>query len=397
MGHIVAESGALALARAELEQVRQALEARAGVAKIQAHTKTLKRKLYPYQREGVRRLLHTGRRRPLTQPEFLKLMQLLAQQRILCNGMAQFAFDEVWPMCVRSHADDVMLRSLSSPKLPEFRRLIEELVLDQDRRVVVFSQWRRMLRLSEWAIRDLLEDYGLRAVFFTGAENQKLRTRNIVDFHDDPTARVMFLSDAGGVGLNLQRAANACVNLELPWNPAVLEQRIGRIYRLGQDHPIDVINLVTEYGIESRIAGLVSNKKALFSGLFDGTTDQIRFETPASFLADVERLVEPVVVPDLPAAPEPEPDELLLEAGDEQPPLSEPLPQTEAASPSQPEDAPSDVERAEGSRVAPLFERVAVTRTAEGGVRIEAEPDAAGELLQLLEGLAGLLRKSGTG
>jgi hypothetical protein len=72
----------------------------------------------------------------------------------------------------------------------------------------------------------------------------------------------MFLSDAGGVGLNLQKAASACINLELPWNPAVLEQRIGRIHRLGQKRPIDVYNLVSEGSIESRIAGLVGAPQA---------------------------------------------------------------------------------------------------------------------------------------
>ena len=51
--------------------------------------------------------------------------------------------------------------------------------------------------------------------------------------------------------------ASACINIELPWNPAVLEQRIGRIYRLGQRRPIDVYNLVSEPGIESRIAGVL--------------------------------------------------------------------------------------------------------------------------------------------
>ena len=79
---------------------------------------------------------------------------------------------------------------------------------------------------------------------------------------------MMFLSDAGGVGLNLQRAASCCIHLELPWNPAVLEQRIGRIYRLGQSLPIDVYNLVSEEGIEGRIAGLIARKRAVFSGLF---------------------------------------------------------------------------------------------------------------------------------
>ena len=132
--------------------------------------------------------------------------------------------------------------------------------------MVVFSQWRRMLTLAHWAVGDLLADGGFRAGFFTGAEGQKRRTQNIVEFHDDPSHRVLFASDAGGVGLNLQHASNCVINLELPWNPAVLEQRIGRIYRLGQKQPIDVFNLVCEQGIESRIAGLVGSKQAFFKG-----------------------------------------------------------------------------------------------------------------------------------
>lgn len=102
-----------------------------------------------------------------------------------------------------------------------------------------------------------------------------------------------FLSDAGGVGLNLQRAASCCINLELPWNPAVLEQRIGRIYRLGQKLPIDVYNLVSEDGIESRIAKLLAQKRALFTSLFDGTSDEVVFDEKASFMDGVKRLVEP--------------------------------------------------------------------------------------------------------
>jgi superfamily II DNA/RNA helicase len=55
----------------------------------------------------------------------------------------------------------------------------------------------------------------------------------------------VFLStDAGGTGLNLQ-VADTVVNLELPWNPAVLEQRIARVHRMGQSRPVRVINFVT--------------------------------------------------------------------------------------------------------------------------------------------------------
>ena len=65
-----------------------------------------------------------------------------------------------------------------------------------------------MLHLANWAVADILGDAKLRTGFFTGAE-AKRRTQNIVEFHDDPDFRILFASDAGGVGLNLQRAPTA--------------------------------------------------------------------------------------------------------------------------------------------------------------------------------------------
>ena len=246
----------------------------------------------------IAQLLGRAKRRPLTQAEFLRLMTLLTTQRIISNGLAQLRFEEIWPDLSRiERPTDSTLRGLASPKLVELRELIGQLALAQGRKVVVFSQWRRMLRLAHWATRDLLAREGVRAAFFTGEEGQKRRTQNIVDFHDDPACRVLFATDAGGVGLNLQRAASACINLELPWNPAVLEQRIGRIYRLGQRRPIDVYNLVSEPGIESRIADLVGSKQALFTGLFDGTSDEVTFERSGSFLSRIERIVAPAISP----------------------------------------------------------------------------------------------------
>ena len=245
----------------------------------------------------IAQLLARSKRRPLTQAEFLRLMTLLTTQRIIANGLAQLRFEEIWPDLSRlERPSESTLRGLSSPKLLELRELIGQIVVAQERKVVVFSQWRRMLRLAHWAARDVLARDGVRAAFFPA--RAKRRTQNLVEFHDDPACRVLFATDAGGVGLNLQRAASACINLELPWNPAVLEQRIGRIYRLGQSRPIDVYNLVSEPGIESRIADLVGNKQALFTGLFDGTSDEVAFERSGTFLSRIERIVTPALEPD---------------------------------------------------------------------------------------------------
>jgi superfamily II DNA/RNA helicase len=245
-----------------------------------------------------------------------------------------------------------------------------------------------MLRLAHWAMRDQLAREGVRPAFFTGEEGQKRRTQNLVDFHDDPACRVLFATDAGGVGLNLQRAASACVNIELPWNPAVLEQRIGRIHRLGQRRPIDVYNLVSEPGIESRIADIVGSKKALFTGLFDGTTDQVTFERSGSFLSRVERVITPAIAPapaNAAAVAGPEDDatereiDAVISAGDE----SRDAPGA-AASGAEPMPSAAEIQR--------LVSGLTAQRTASGKLVIEAPPNTALTLAALFSGMAQLLQ-----
>jgi len=391
-----------------------------------------------------------GRRRPLTQAEFLKLMTLLATQRMISNGLALVDFEEMWPSLERVRApSESLLTSLSSPKLVELRALTETFA-EEERKVVVFSQWRRMLDLAHWAVSDVLKRAGQRAVFFTGRESPQRRTQNIVDFHDDPRTLILFATDAGGVGLNLQRAANCCVNLELPWNPAVLEQRIGRIHRLGQSRPISVYNLVSEQGIEARISDLVADKKALFSGLFDGTTDEVHFDSAGSFLSRVERIVEkPEVVESAPESEEADPD-APPEAAEVVPEVVSAPEQAEAAPPTVTEAVPEvasapaaagtetagplPAEAPQSGEVAPvpvpgesparavaaatpgsapeapaspvaiaampgdflnLFAQIRVRPAADGGIAIEAPREAASALATLLGGLAAKLAEAG--
>ncbi len=360
--------------------------------------------------QPIASLLQRARKRPLTQAEFLRLMTLLTTKRIIANGLAQYRFDEVWPGIQHARPHEALLASLSSPKLAESRALLAALAVEQERKVVVFSQWRRMLRLAHWAAADLLADAGLRAAFFTGQEKSRQRTRNLVDFHDDPATRVLFASDAGGVGLNLQRAASACVLLDLPWNPAVLEQRVGRIYRLGQKRPIDVYSLVSEGSIEERIASLVADKRALFRGLFDGTSDSVRFDRSGSFLANLERLVGGDAAASAAGESE-EADEV-----DDEEAVDRALEtwladsddggeRAELPTAPGPEDSSlsvADAERvaSESAReiavpdVARIIAGLAVERTASGGLRIEAPPEAAEALASLFEGFAETLRRA---
>jgi SNF2 family DNA or RNA helicase len=126
-------------------------------------------------------------------------MTLLTTQRIIANGLAQLNFEEVWPGIERvASPDEALLKSLASQKLIEFREILRQIVVEQGRKVVVFSQWVRMLRLAGWAIGGMLDAAGLRAVFFTGREGPKRRTQNVVELHDDPSTRVLLATDSGG-------------------------------------------------------------------------------------------------------------------------------------------------------------------------------------------------------
>ncbi|MBN8615848.1 MAG: DEAD/DEAH box helicase [Deltaproteobacteria bacterium] len=213
--------------------------------------------------------------RALTIDEEKRLQRWLTEIRIVCNGMAQRDFEERWPEIEHAAPTTQRLASLDAPKLAELREVVRELCVVQGRKIVVFSAWRRMLRLAEWAIRDVLADVGLRAAFFTGAESRRERERAIVQMHDDPKVAALFLTDAGGVGLNLQRAASACVLLEPPWNPAVLEQRISRIHRPGQRQPVDVVHLISEGSFETKLEQTIRNKRELAHEVLDGDADAL--------------------------------------------------------------------------------------------------------------------------
>ena len=86
---------------------------------------------------------------------------------------------------------------------------------------------------------------GLDFVRLDGKVPQKKRQQLVHRFQNDPDCRAIIMSNAGSTGLNLQ-AANTVINVDLPWNPAVLEQRIARAHRMGQQQPVQVYLLVTE-------------------------------------------------------------------------------------------------------------------------------------------------------
>jgi hypothetical protein len=150
-------------------------------------------------------------------------------------------------------------------KSEELVTLLDELFERPETKVVVFSQW---LRMHELLVRRF-EARGWDHVLFHGGVEARHRGRLVDRFREDPGCRAFLSTDAGGVGLNLQHAS-AVVNVDIPWNPAVLEQRIGRVHRLGQRRPVQVVNLVAQGTIEEGMLSLLGFKRAVFAGVLDG-------------------------------------------------------------------------------------------------------------------------------
>ena len=151
-----------------------------------------------------------------------------------------------------------------SSKLEEFENLLEQLVAEEDRKIVLFSEWTTMLNLIE----PMLESRRLHYVRLDGSVPQKKRQGLIYQFQKEPHCKLFITTNAGSVGLNLQ-AANTVINVDLPWNPAVLEQRISRAHRMGQKRPVQVFLLVTEETLEEKLLGTLSAKHELALATLD--------------------------------------------------------------------------------------------------------------------------------
>ncbi len=172
-------------------------------------------------------------------------------------------------------------------KADELAALFDELFAEPEAKAVVFSQW---TRTHDIVIRRL-EARGLGYVSFHGGVPSEKRPALVERFRDDPACRVFLSTDAGSTGLNLQHASTL-INMDLPWNPAILEQRIARIHRIGQTRPVQVINFVAKGTIEEGMLSVLAFKRSLSAGILDGGSGEISLGGSRlnRFMKDVENV-----------------------------------------------------------------------------------------------------------
>lgn len=182
-----------------------------------------------------------------------RLLLFLSQMRMVCDS--SYILDQ---------------KTRYDTKVDECVNIISDIISEEGEKVVVFSQWERMTRL----VAKELEKNGIGFEYLHGGVPSEKRKNLVDNFMNEPSSRVFLSTDAGSTGLNLQAAATI-INIDLPWNPAVLEQRIGRIYRLGQQNNIQVINLVAPHSIEEGMLGKLRFKTSMFEGVLDDGEDTV--------------------------------------------------------------------------------------------------------------------------
>ncbi len=198
----------------------------------------------------------------------LKLITALKQ---ICNHPAQY-LRETAPLSGRSG------------KMLVFEELIEAITEAEDS-TLVFTQYVKMGEL----LMTRLAELGVKSEFLHGSLSLD-RRGDMVDRFQDGNFPVLVVSlKAGGTGLNLTRATHV-IHYDRWWNPAVENQASDRVWRIGQDRPVQIHRLISEGTIEDRISALLEQKSALAESVVGRSGEAWLTEMSDSELADLVQL-----------------------------------------------------------------------------------------------------------
>lgn len=157
---------------------------------------------------------------------------------------------------IRTRLEELMVIALEV-KESQKAVMTESLVKSLNDRVIVFTEFRG----TQTFLKERLEQAGMSCVIFNGGLNYIQKDEAIKKFKE--SAQVLISTEAGGEGRNLQ-FCNNLINYDLPWNPMKLEQRIGRVHRLGQERDVHIFNFSAEGTVEAHILYLLDRKISMF-------------------------------------------------------------------------------------------------------------------------------------
>ncbi|MHA2635538.1 MAG: SNF2-related protein [bacterium JZ-2024 1] len=146
----------------------------------------------------------------------------------------------------------------TSPKLTLLKKILEEIFSQEDNeKVVIFTEFRS----TQEFLAEKLREEGYDVVVFHGGMTLKEKDAAVEHFEEE--GQILISTEAGSEGQNLQ-FAHIMINYDLPWNPMKLEQRIGRIHRIGQKRDVEIFNLVIRESIEEYLLKVLEQKIGLF-------------------------------------------------------------------------------------------------------------------------------------
>ena len=193
-----------------------------------------------------------------------------AADRNLGGPAGEFFSDEA--AMIRGVLDHCASAAAADAKIAEFRRVYDEFVVKGGRKMLVFSEYRAT---QDRLLEEVRQLSGRDGVQINGGQKLGDKLAAIEAFDSD--VQVLVSTEAGGEGLNLQRNCHVVLNYDLPWNPARIVQRIGRVYRYGQKRHVIVLNFLSRDTIDADILSTaltrvdaLSREMASVSGEFDG-------------------------------------------------------------------------------------------------------------------------------
>ncbi|MCM3783079.1 DEAD/DEAH box helicase [Neobacillus mesonae] len=160
-----------------------------------------------------------------------------------------------------------------------------ELINEMNEKVIVFTEY----RATQEYLLNYFRERGLTAVPYRGGMNRGKKDWMMDLFRG--RVQVMIATEAGGEGINLQFCHNM-INFDLPWNPMRVEQRIGRVHRLGQQNDVRIYNLATKGTIEEHILNLLHEKINMFEMVIGGLDVILeRYEKQESFEKSLTKIM----------------------------------------------------------------------------------------------------------
>ncbi|QFG01066.1 ATP-dependent helicase [Psychrobacillus glaciei] len=195
-------------------------------------------------------------------PVFSGTFSMITLQKEMCSSKeaTYLTLNKMRQNCVEPKENEYVeeiIQKLMALEINSKAEKVYEIISQANDKVIIFTEYKASQAYLQW----YLNSKGITSVLFNGQFNKNKRDWMKHLFKEQ--AQVLIATESGGEGINLQFCHHV-INYDLPWNPMKLEQRIGRVHRLGQEHDVHIYNLAIDNTIEKDILDLLYVKIDVF-------------------------------------------------------------------------------------------------------------------------------------